>query len=224
MSDLMDKILFALKEQPNLSTQHLQSLTETKKDTIQKALKRMRERKLVVPKPLPGVNWRGIIYSWKMTEEKTPSLKEQNYKHDFKVFDIYVALRKTGLPMTWTARSTQKDGFRFDASFTIYGKQFYLEVERGTQGIKDIDQKVKAYLKLPGRFYTIFTVEDYKPNPFAQIEKTAKDYGMEILDYLEETRRGNQFVVSPHVLLSTQPLNPVLLSPTGETLTLETIE
>jgi hypothetical protein len=169
------------------------------------------------------VTWRGIIYSWKLTEEKTPALKEQNYKHDFKVFDIYVALRKTGIPLTWTAKSPQKDGFRYDASFTIYDKQFYLEVERGTQGIKDIQEKVNAYLKLPGRFYVIFTVEDYKPNPYAPVVKTAKEYGNEILDFLEEVHRGNQFTVSPHVLLSTRPLDPVLLSPTGDTLSFATI-
>ena len=169
------------------------------------------------------MTWRGIIYSWKLTEEKTPALKEQNYKHDFKVFDIYVALRKTGLPITWTAKSTQKDGFRYDASFEIYGKQFYLEVERGTQGIKDIEEKVNAYLKLAGRFYVIFTVEDYRPNPFAPIVKFKQKTAYEILDFLEDVRRGNQFTVSPHVLLSTRPLDQILLSPTGDTLSLESV-
>ena len=139
------------------------------------------------------------------------------------MFDIYVALRKTGLPLTWTAKSTQKDGFRYDGSFQIFDKQFYLEVERGTQGIKDIEQKVEAYLKLPGRFHVIFSVSDYKPNPYDPIVKTAKQYGMEILEFLEGVRRGNQFLVSPHVLLSTRPLDPVLISPTGDTFSLENI-
>jgi hypothetical protein len=158
-----------------------------------------------------------------MADEKTPALKEQNYKHDLKIFDIYVALRQTGVDLTWTAKSTQKDGFRYDAQFIVYGKQFYLEVERGTQGIKDIEEKVKAYLKLPGRFHVIFTVEDYKPNPFAAVEKTAKDYGNEILDYLESVRRGHQFIVTPHIAFINNPLGQVLLSPTGDTFSLETI-
>jgi len=139
------------------------------------------------------------------------------------VFDIYVALRKSGISFTWTAKSNQKDGFRYDAFFELYGKTFYLEVERGTQGIKDIEEKVKAYMKLAGRFHVIFTVEDYRPNPFAPVVKTAKDYGNEILDFLEEAHRGNQFLVSPHTLLISKPLTPCLLSPTGDTFSFENI-
>lgn len=159
-----------------------------------------------------------MIYSWKLTEDKTPVLREQNYKHDLKVFDIYVALRKLGLPMDWTPKSDQKQGFRFDAKAHMFGNTFYFEVETGTHSVDQIEGKVDAYLTQPGYFFVVFTVQDYKPNPFDKVTKTARDFGQEILNMLNVKRRrtgkplGRQFLLTPHEKLINYPLAEVLVS------------
>lgn len=164
------------------------------------------------------------MYSWKRTDLKAEALREQNYKHDLKIFDIYVALRKAGIQMEWEAKSDQKDGFRFDASLKAFDKQFYFEVETGTHGIKAIEEKIDAYINLRYRCYVIFTVQDYRPNPFEPVTKTGKDFGYEILGVISEKGRKNQFTVTPHPIFTANPLNPVLVSHTGEAFSLETIE
>ena len=224
MSDLKDKILYALSEQPNLTTEQIVKLTDAKLDTAQKILKRMWEKKLVVPKALPNSRLSGRMYSWRRTDLKTEALREQNYKHDLKINDIYVALRKAGIPMEWEPKSDQKGGFRFDARLSAFGKTFYFEVETGTHGIKAIEEKIDAYINLKYRCYVIFTVQDYRPNPFEEVTKTAKDFGYEILNVISEKGRRHQFTVTPHAVFTASPLNPVLVSHTGEAFTLETIE
>ncbi|MEW6126744.1 MAG: hypothetical protein AB1757_06875 [Acidobacteriota bacterium] len=126
--------------------------------------------------------------------------------------------------MIWEHQSDQKDGFRFDRALQIFGKQFYFEVERGTQEGIDIREKVQQYLAKPGRFYVVFTVQDYQKNPYEPITKTAAQYAKEILPILAQARRNNQFTVAPHLRLVATPLAEVLMSPVVEFYSLETIE
>lgn len=143
------------------------------------------------------------------------ALSEQNYKHEFCVSDLYVALRMVpGVEIQ--PKSDQSKGLREDLAAKIIGKQVYFEVERGTQGMKRIEEKVERYLKLPGWFYVVFTVQDYRPNPFAKVEKSARQAGEDILNLLKDYGRGAQFLVTPHTLFLEDPLARVLISPTDE--------
>jgi hypothetical protein len=136
---------------------------------------------------------------------------------------LYVALCKLGVPFTWIHTSDQKDGFRFDRALYIFGKQFYIERERGSQELPVIEEKVRNYLGLSGVFYVIFTVEDF-PGSGGRIKKTAKEFGAEILDYLKTERRRTQFVVAPHARLIANPLDECLVSPEPAKYTLESIK
>lgn len=224
MADTQSKILFALGEQPNLSTEQLNRLVDGKLNTTQKLLKRMWDRQLVVPKPLPNPQtMRGVIYSWRIKGSKAEALREPNYKHELACNDVYVSVRKLGQTMVWTPKDDQKNGFSFDRGLEIFGRQFYFEIERGTQTVQDIQGKVEAYLKLAGRFHVVFTVQDYQPNPFEPVKKTAHDYGAEILGLLGTYRRGAQFLVTPHATFVEDPLGQFLVSPWNSAFGLNTL-
>lgn len=167
----------------------------------------------------------GRTYFHKLVGDKRKSVSEQSYKHELGLGDLYVALRKTGLPLEWVHTSNQKDGFRFDRALTIFGKQFFIERERGTQTVSHAEEKVRQYLTKQGVFYVIFTVEDYQRNPFdIKTVKTAKDFGNEILDFLKTVRRRAQFTVAPHKKLVADPLGEFLVSPEPARYSFETIE
>lgn len=120
---------------------------------------------------------------------------------------------RAGLLQDWIHTSDQKMGFRFDRCATIGNNKYYFEVERGTHTLAAIQKKVEQYLKLPGRFHVIFTVQDYRANPFAEIDKTGKQFGAEILTLLQTYKRGSQFLVAPHHLLLENPHAQLLVSP-----------
>lgn len=126
--------------------------------------------------------------------------------------------------MVWVPEDDQKNGLRFDRAVQIFGKHFFFEIERGTQTVQTIQDKVEAYMKLQGRFHVIFTVQDYRPNPFEPIVKTAQDFGGEILSFLTTVNRGAQFVVTPHNTFIDDPLKPYLIPPRGGQFSLETIQ
>lgn len=166
------------------------------------------------------------MYFWKMVGDKRRAVTEQSWKHERDCGDLYVALRKTGIPMEWIHTSDQKDGFRFDRALLIFGKQFYFEIERGTQTVSHIEQKVSQYLSKSGQFYVVITVQDYQPNPFDKTTKTAQDFGREILALLAQPpfRRRAQFTVAPHKALLTNPLGELLISPEPAKYTIESIQ
>lgn len=221
-SDLKDKILFALSEEPNLTAEQLSLLTNAKLNTVQKALKRLQNRNLIIPKPIP-IGF-GTVLFWKLKGDKRKAVTEQSWKHERDCGDLYVALRKTGIPLTWIHTSDQKDGFRFDRALTIFDKQFYFEIERGTQTVSHIEQKVKQYMEKPGTFYVVITVQDYQPNPFEKTVKTGSDFGREILALLTQYKRRAQFTVTPHKALLTTPLSECLVSSEPAKYSLETIQ
>ncbi len=164
-----------------------------------------------------------MIYFHKLSGDKRKAVSEQSYKHEQDCGDLYVVLRKTGIPLTWVHTSDQKEGFRFDRALHIFGKQFYFEIERGTHTVSHIEQKVKQYCSKPGTFYVVITVQDYQPNPFDKTEKTAQDFGREILALLTGFKRRAQFTVAPHKKLLEDPLGEFLVSPEPARYTLESI-
>lgn len=160
---------------------------------------------------------------WKLVGDKRKAVSEQSWKHERDCGDLYVALRKTGIPLTWIHTSDQKDGFRFDRALLIFDKQFYFEIERGTQTVSHIEQKVKQYLAKSGTFYVVITVQDYQPNPFEKTVKTGQDFGREILALLKNYKRRAQFTVAPHKALLTNPLGEFLVSAEPQKYSLESI-
>jgi hypothetical protein len=163
----------------------------------------------------------------------TPRVKElglQNYLHEIGCNDFFVSLCLSGEDFTWTPVSDQADGFRFDRGFQIYGKQFYLERERGTQSKKDWREKIEQYINLKGKYFVVFTFEYYKQNPFQPeltkeaIESKERELVEEFLDLAGTYGRQHQFTATPQSFLVDFPLETILASPTGEAFSFRTID
>ena len=176
----------------------------------------MHQKKHVVPTPMPSLTWRGRIYFWKVTGTKA-RLTEQSYKHEHSANQLYVALRKTGQPLKWISNSTDEEG-RFDRAMVWNGVFIPFEVHRGTQSVDVVVEKAKFYTKENCR--PIWTVQDYKPNPFEDVVKTAKQSGQEILDALRSAGIVAQPLITPHLVFTQNPLSPVLVSPLNKAFSL----
>jgi hypothetical protein len=131
---------------------------------------------------------------------------------------LYVALKKTEIPFHWQAKDDQRKGFRFDRAFYLFDKQFYLELETGTQYYKREDvirKKIEAYMKLEGRFHVLFSIIDG--------DVPAKVYSDAILEMLADQQRGTQFLTAPHKGLLLNPLGDWLIHPGGNLYSLASV-
>jgi len=93
------------------------------------------------------------------------------------------------------------------------------EVHRGTQGVDVVLEKARYYATLKN-CRPIWTVSDYAPNPFEEVVKTAKDAGSEILYALRDAKLFMQPLVTPHAKFIANPLDSILISPTGKLISL----
>jgi len=153
-------------------------------------------------------------------------------EHQLCIGDIYVTVvklaGKLGVEYSWKSEKSLKAQkgiyFRPDGELWILGKHIYFEVERGSQDVeKKVRPKVQNYLTQKGWFYVIFTVQDYQPNPELPIRKTAFQSGNDILGLLERFQHGSQFLVTPHFKFVADPEAEVLVSPTQEKFSLQTL-
>lgn len=211
---LKEKLLSLLAEEPNLTTEQLQSLTGTKLNTVQKALNQLKKKNLVVSNQL-GM-W--TSYFWRLKSSK--GLNEWTYRHEKACADVYVALKNLGEDFIWISKDDGAKGFRFDRAFKIFDRQFFLELETGSQfdhRAEKIPEKVKNYLKLDGKFHVIFAVMDYDERV------TAERYIREILSILAGYRRGTQFLAVPHLALVKDLLGPWLMAPTDQIYSLQSL-
>jgi len=90
-----------------------------------------------------------------------------------------------------------------------------IEVHRGTQTVDVVIEKAKHYAEIEN-CRPIWTVSDYRPNPLAEIVKTARQAGQEILHALREANIVSQPLITPHALFVKDPLAPVLVSPRNQ--------
>jgi hypothetical protein len=145
-------------------------------------------------------------------------LTEQSYKHHFLGCQLYGALRKTGKEFKWFHTDDSKER-RWDRAMTWQGVWMPIEVHRGTQKIEVVIEKAEYYAKQKN-CRPIWTVSDYQPNPLAEVVKTAKQTGQEILDAFRQTGFVAQPLVTPHAIFIKDPLAPVLVSPRNRALSL----
>ena len=175
----------------------------------------------------------GRLYTYRRTEPKSDGWRGfNNIKHDLKVNDVYAALRSSALSLQWIPKpalpqigTDRKGKFIFpDGGFYAFNKKFYIEEETGSQELSDIENKANNYIARKETCFVIFLVNDYQPNPLDPIKKTAKDFGFEILTMLGEKGRRNQFTFTPHNTFIHDPLAEVLVSPTVNAYSLESID
>jgi hypothetical protein len=121
---------------------------------------------------------------------------------------------------------TQNKYFRFDRKAQLFGKTIYFEVERGTQGPEKLREKLDRYVKhfreTREKFYVLFTVQDYQPNPFEKVKISAKEKGFELFRLFDEMELPGNYLVCYHESLIKYPLKTEVVSRFGKN-TLETL-
>jgi hypothetical protein len=146
---------------------------------------------------------------------KIRALSRFNHLHERLCADLYVAYETSGQLSHWEKPEDYDEyvelGLKPDRAMVLKdGTLCFWEVDRGGEPYKTIRSKVEKYIKLsqlhPGkRFHVIFTTIDDK--------QTAKSRCAAILDLLEEYKRGDQFLTTPHAWALNEPLGQVFLSP-----------
>jgi hypothetical protein len=154
---------------------------------------------------------------WSLPKRKR--VNRFTYKHTNDCADIYLSLLFTSEDFEWSFEGNEGD-IRFDRRLIFNGKTFYFEIERGTQGIEIITEKVRRYCQLPNSPHVVFTVQDYEDT---HRFKSAKDQGQKILELLTTFRRGNQFLVTPHQSFVADPFGDRLISPLNTVHSLKTL-
>lgn len=102
-------------------------------------------------------------------------------------------------------------GAQFENGLTVY-----FEVDRITEGAQILREKIDNYIRYGSetneRFHVIFA--------FVGSRERVRKRGYEVIPYLEQIRRGNQFLIVNHENLVNDPFGEVIFSPKGEILSL----
>lgn len=98
-------------------------------------------------------------------------------------------------------------GINYDRRLKIFDKDFFLEVDRGSEDLPDIKSKVQFYTEFsranPDKpFWVLFTVAPYRRS---NLENRIRRF----LEIFDDAHRGNQFLLCPHALAKQDPLAPV---------------
>ncbi len=141
-----------------------------------------------------------------LPETKAPTL--QGFQHELAAANIYVAYDTTGKLEQWHWEPHEEYlniGLKPDRVSSIDGKIIFWEVDRGTEVLAVIREKVERYIQLsklhPERRFHV---------AFAASKGRAKSI---LLDVLMNYRRGNQFLACDQSRVLASPLDPVFASP-----------
>ena len=157
-------------------------------------LQRMVADKLIIKLSRPHVTL-DYMYSLK---GKRKALALSNYNHELSCGNVYTALKATGALEEWVYYP-RVVGVEPDRKARLSGirQDVYFEIDRNTEPLWKIENKVNAYQ--PGPYQVIFVA----PNT------TRADA---ILRVLEAARRGHQFLVTLDSWI-TDALGPIYVSP-----------
>lgn len=132
----------------------------------------------------------------------------QNFQHEKLCADIYTAYYTTGLLNNWQwepYEEYQKLNLVPDRPSVIGDKIFFWEVDRGTENLSEIEKKIPKYIELARVKQKQFHVPIAVPT-----KGRAKNI---LLDILPKFKRGNQFIVTTHELVLSDPLGKIFASP-----------
>lgn len=158
-------------------------------------------------------------YIWMLPGTTFP----QNFylrQHEMDVADLFVACypHVTHWDSEWG--STEREALRiphyrvnYDARMVLNGKVYLWEVDRGTEDMRKLEDKVKKYIAFSDSlgaeaapFQVIFTLQKYR-------RMSVKNRAHELLELVASKKRRNQFLVALHSEVLTDPLAPVYVSP-----------
>jgi hypothetical protein len=151
-------------------------------------------------------NYKNIPAFYHLPDVAAPGL--QNFQHEKICEDHYVAYQTTGELHAWYWKP-HEEYKRFnlvpDRSSIIGDKIVFWEIDRGTESLSEIEKKIPKYIELANvkqkKFHVVISVPT---------KGRAKNL---LLDVLPQFKRGNQFVVTTHELVLSNPLGEVFASP-----------
>ena len=109
----------------------------------------------------------------------------------------------------------------YDARMKKWDKVIYWEVDRGTEEMDVLYEKVDKYIAFCERHndnesHVVFTLQYFRfgeEQSDAQRLKKLKERSYALLDYLAQKRRGNQFLVAWHDQVLATPYGDVFVTP-----------
>lgn len=129
---------------------------------------------------------------------KTKGLQKWAYNHQKAAADLFVAYHPH--MSAWSYEPPiLKD--RADRGMQIQGKTIYFEVDRCTEGLKVIEEKIDNYIRYSQggeRFHMVFAI--------VGSEKEILNRGNLIIPLLQERKRGDQFLIANAGNLISNPL------------------
>jgi AAA+ ATPase superfamily predicted ATPase len=169
-------------------------------------------RRMAAGKLIKCQSFSTSIADWFMLPS-TRGLQEPKYKHEVGAADLFTAfypyLREESGKWGYEPQILKE---RADRAMRLFSKTFYFEVDRGTEPPSEIYSKLDNYIRYAQetgeRFHVIFALMDGK--------KPAQKRGEEIIQFLVERQRGNQFLIASHARLIQDPLGELLFSPKNE--------
>lgn len=163
----------------------------------------------------------GAVAVWALPK-RTPPRNWYNREHELDCADAFVALAKTGKVLHWDSKWTdeeyedfaQKTGVNYDRRFELEGSDriFFLEVDRGSEDLATLAEKVRRYVKLANRFpnqpiTVLFTMQRYMRQDLKLRTENFIKHG------IHPVKRNDLFFVVPHDLFLIDPLAPVCITP-----------
>jgi len=176
---------------------------------------------------------------WKTNLWSKPGVKDiinpDNRAHEIDCADLYVAYwryapdRMRSWDAHWQDDEIQEykvytqGSVLYDARMHFDGRWFFWEVDRGTEGMNTLEEKVDNYIRLfdglklskDVRLHVLFTLQferygmGYSPEEKKKaIAKRAKA----LLQMFHDRRRSQQFLVARHSEVLADPLGPVFVS------------
>lgn len=141
-----------------------------------------------------------------LSETKAPTL--QGFQHELAAANLYVAYETTGKLEQWYTEPHEEYlsiGLKPDRASVIDGRIVFWEVDRGTEILAVIREKVERYIRLSQlhperRFYVVFSAPKGRAKSI-------------LLDVLTDFRRGNQFLACDQARVTATPLEPVFAGP-----------
>jgi hypothetical protein len=212
-----ETILNLLSIEPRLTAKHVALLAyspETKLingktypksyQAANNMLRRMVERKEIKVHELSKFGYPDLFML-----NSTPRLKSiEKILHEIGGADLFVAFRPF---MSKWAFEPQVGKKRADRGMELDEAIFYFEVDKMTEGIQELFEKVDNYAQhsreTRQRFHVVFAF-------LGDSDKVYKR-GMKLIPYLEEVNRGNQFLTVNLKKLTENPLGEVVYSPKG---------
>lgn len=148
------------------------------------------------------------IADWFMLPN-TRGLQEPKYKHEVGAADLFAAFYPYMQQWAYEPAVLKE---RADRGVRMFGKTFYLEVDRATESPKEIEEKLENYIRHSResgeRFYVIFALMDGKESAHAR--------GKKLIPLLQACKRDHQFLIAHHKRLTEDPVGKYLYSPKDE--------